>query len=148
MSVIISFIGLEEKILMLLRIIGLMFILGVVIVAAMGYLLWESIEADENPGNTLSMSWFQDAGKHYGVFVYLKYGTEETAVHALVYTDRKMERWHDCGELGKVKNYSQAIDRWGKIIWTKDGLLIGTGKPYEFFIAQNRIIANRQKDKQ
>jgi hypothetical protein len=50
---------------------------------------------------------------------------------------------HDCGELGRVANYQEAVEKWSKITWKEEGLYIGTGGPDDYFLARKKMESHR-----
>jgi hypothetical protein len=92
---------------------------------------WGAIAAQSSKraGRVVAVSWGDAprAKAHYGAFVYLRQKPEGYSVRARVYLGREGVAFHDCGELAVVKTPAEAVERWGRIEWSANGLQIGSG---------------------
>ena len=103
---------------------------------------WGAIAAQSSKraGRVVAVSW-GDAARakaYYGAFVYLRQKPEGYSVRARVYLGREGVAFHDCGELAVVKTPAEAVERWGKIEWSVDGLQIGSGSD-RFFVSRAEL---------
>ena len=92
----------------------------------------------ENPiDKSIAVSWGD--GKYgkafYGVEVYLEKAETDCVVKARIHIGHGNDYFHDCGEIGRVKNNVEAVDRFGIITWRPEGVKIGNGSN-SYFIAR------------
>ena len=78
----------------------------------------------------------------YGAQVYLEPISNGYSVRTRIHNGRGNDYFYDCGELGKVQTDSEAVARWGTIVWREDGLHIGSGTN-EFFLARAKMESHR-----
>jgi hypothetical protein len=95
----------------------------------------------------VAMSWGKrDNGNQaiYGAHVYLVPHNDRFKVMATVYVYRtdSFKYQHPCGVLGEVADDTEAVEKFGTIIWRDDGLQIGTG-PEQFFLPRKELQSHR-----
>jgi len=96
-------------------------------------------------GRTIAIAW--GGGKYgdafYGAHVYVGEAEgPELPVRALVYIsrpDRFTYYAHDCGEIGRAKDWPEAVAKFGTIRWSADGLRIGDG----YFLPRAQLESHR-----
>jgi hypothetical protein len=92
-------------------------------------------------GRTVAMAW--GGGRYgeafYGAHVYVEEGDE--SVRAVVYIsrpDRIMYYAHDCGEIGRAKDWAEAVARFGTVRWSAGGLRVG-----DYFLPRDTLENHR-----
>lgn len=92
---------------------------------------------------TVAVAWGD--GKYgkafYGAHVFVAGAASALAVRAVVYVDRPSGIGyvgHDCGELGRVASWEEAVARFGAPRWADDGLHIG-----DYFLPRASVEAHR-----
>lgn len=79
----------------------------------------------------------------YGAEVFTMPMGDSLSVHARIRLSPGNPMWHECGELGQTSTHQEAIRRWGKITWKKDGLHIGNGGPGDYFLPREVVETHR-----
>ncbi|HYV49517.1 MAG TPA: hypothetical protein VFA20_31880 [Myxococcaceae bacterium] len=95
-------------------------------------------------GRTVAMSWGD--GRYgpafYGAHVYVDEGEGPALpVRAVVYIHRPgrfMYYVHDCGEIGRAKDWPEAVAKFGTIQWSPEGLRIG-----DYFLPRGQLENHR-----
>jgi hypothetical protein len=77
----------------------------------------------------------------YGVEVFLVEGNDDYAVKARFHIGRGNGYYHIC-ELGLVSSPSEAVDKFGVVNWTKQGVTIGKGDT-SFFMSRKELENHR-----
>ena len=93
--------------------------------------------------NSVAIKWFdgKNGAAFYGVEVYLVPMRDGFSVRAKVHINRN-DYYHDCGQLGLVKQPQEAVKTWGDINWQPEGLYIGEGDN-TYFLPRQKIESHR-----
>lgn len=93
----------------------------------------------------IAMSWGDGRyGKaFYGAEIYIKPTGTEYAVRGRVWIGRGNATWHDLGKLGTVATPAEAVEKWGRIEWTPEALVVGPGDPEPFSLPRTELESHR-----
>jgi hypothetical protein len=96
---------------------AIIFVAGLLVGGVVGWYLPRS--NTEFTERVIAASWGD--GKYgpsfYGAQVYLEPVRDGYSVRGQVWIGPGNPYIHDCGELGRVENYRQAVQKWSKITW-------------------------------
>src|SRR5262245_17695046 len=84
----------------------------------------------------------------YGAHVFVLEGEVDgqLAVHAVVYIDRPdrfVSYQHDCGEIGRVASWADAVSKFGTIRWSQEGLRIRDGSATDYVLGRAELENHR-----
>ena len=79
----------------------------------------------------------------YGAYVYLVPESGDYSVRARIYIGRGNDYWHECGEIGRAETDVEAVEKWGTITWTDDGLNIGDPASGGYHMLRTKLESHR-----
>jgi hypothetical protein len=81
--------------------------------------------------------------KFYCAQVYVVTAGKEYTVRARVLIGPGNASYHDCGDIGRATGIQEAVDRWGQIRWSQEGLEIGDPAAGGYFLSRKRLESHR-----